>query len=112
MTTGFGLSTGLFIGGIVGEIFGWVFLGVGMCVVIPMIYSEAGTIAIHKFTGTIAPSEAVATVSGISYFGFVVGPPIMGYLSEALTLRWAMLVPAALGLALAAGSRYVIRQEK
>ena len=109
---GFGLSTGLFIGGIVGEIFGWIFLGVGMCVVIPMIYSEAGTIAIHKFTGTIAPSEAVATVSGISYFGFVVGPPIMGYLSEALTLRWAMLVPAALGLALAGGSRYVIRQEK
>ena len=109
---GFGLSTGLFIGGIGGEIFGWTFLGVGMCIVIPMIYSEAGTIAIHKFAGTIAPSEAVATVSGISYFGFVVGPPIMGYISEAITLRWAMLVPAALGLALAAGSRYVIRQEK
>jgi len=102
----------LLIGGIGGEIFGWVFLGMGMCIVIPMIYSEAGTIAIHKFSGTIAPSEAVATVSGISYFGFVVGPPIMGYISEAITLRWAMLVPAALGLALAAGSRYVIRQEQ
>lgn len=109
---GFGLSAGLLIGGIGGEIFGWVFLGVGMCIVIPMIYSEAGTIAIHKFTGVIAPSEAVATVSGISYFGFVVGPPLMGYISEAITLRWAMLIPAALGLALAAGSRYVIRQEQ
>ena len=109
---GFGLSTGLFIGGIGGEIFGWIFLGVGMCIVIPMIYSEAGTIAIHKFSGVIAPSEAVATVSGISYFGFVIGPPIMGYISDAITLRWAMLVPAGLGLALAAGSRYVIAQEK
>jgi MFS family permease len=109
---GFGLSTGLFIGGIGGEILGWIFLGIGMCIVIPMIYSEAGTIAIHKFSGTIAPSEAVATVSGISYFGFVVGPPIMGYISEVITLRWAMLVPAALGLALAGGSRYVIRQER
>ena len=109
---GFGLGIGLLLGGIGGEIFGWTFLGVGMCIVIPMIYSEAGTIAIHKFSGTIAPSEAVATVSGISYFGFVVGPPIMGYISELITLRWAMLVPAALGLALAGGSRYVIRQEK
>ena len=109
---GIGLSSGLFIGGIGGEIFGWIFLGVGMCIVIPMIYSEAGTIAIHKYSGVIAPSEAVATVSGISYFGFVIGPPIMGYISELITLRWAMLVPAGLGLALAAGSRYVISQEK
>jgi len=109
---GIGLSSGLFIGGIGGEIFGWIFLGVGMCIVIPMIYSEAGTIAIHKYAGVIAPSEAVATVSGISYFGFVIGPPIMGYISELITLRWAMLVPAGLGLALAAGSRYVISQEK
>ena len=103
ISSGFGLSSGLFIGGIGGEIFGWTLLGAGMCIVIPMIYSEAGT---------IAPSEAVATVSGISYFGFVIGPPMMGYISEAITLRWAMLVPAVLGLALAAGSRYVIRQEQ
>ena len=112
LIAGLGLSAGLFIGGIGGEIFGWTLLGVGMCIVIPMIYSEAGTIAIHKFPGTIAPSEAVATVSGISYFGFVVGPPIMGYISDLITLRWAMLVPAGLGLALAVGSRYIIAQEK
>ena len=112
LIAGLGLGSGILIGGIGGEIFGWTLLGMGLCIVIPMIYSEAGTIAIHKFAGTIAPSEAVATVSGISYFGFVIGPPIMGYISEVLTLRWAMLVPAALGLALAAGSRYVIRQEQ
>ena len=112
LIAGLGLSSGILIGGIGGEIFGWTLLGMGLCVVIPMIYSEAGTIAIHKFAGTIAPSEAVATVSGISYFGFVIGPPIMGYISEAITLRWAMLVPAVLGLALAGGSRYVIRQEQ
>ena len=112
LIAGVGLSSGLLIGGVGGEIFGWTLLGAGLCIVIPMIYSEAGTIAINRFAGTIAPSEAVATVSGISYFGFVIGPPIMGYISEAITLRWAMLVPAALGLALAAGSRYVIRQEQ
>ena len=112
LIAGLGLSSGILIGGIGGEIFGWTLLGMGLCIVIPMIYSEAGTIAIHKFACTIAPSEAVATVSGISYFGFVIGPPIMGYISEVITLRWAMLVPAVLGLALAGGSRYVIRQEQ
>ena len=112
LIAGLGLGSGLLIGGIGGEILGWTLLGMGLCIVIPMIYSEAGTIAIHKFSGTIAPSEAVATVSGISYFGFVIGPPIMGYISEVITLRWAMLVPAVLALALAGGSRYVIRQEQ
>lgn len=112
LCAGFGLSIGLAIGGIGGEIFGWTLLGAGVCTVIPMIFSEAGTIAIHKFTGLIAPSEAVATISGISYFGFVIGPPIMGFISELITLRWAMLVPAGLGLALAVGSRYLIQQEK
>jgi len=109
---GAGLATGLVVGGIGGEIFGWTFAGFGLSVIIPMVFSEAGSIAIAKFTGVIAPSEAVAMVSGIAYFGFVIGPPIMGFVSEAITLRWAMLLPATLALLLAAGSRIVIRQEQ
>jgi fucose permease len=112
LIAGVGLSSGLLVGGIAGEIFGWAMNGIGVSVVIPLIYSEAGTIAIKKYVGVIAPSEAVAMVSGIAYFGFVIGPPIMGYTSEAITLRWAMLIPAGLALLLAAGSRIVIRQEQ
>jgi MFS family permease len=78
-----------------------------MSVVIPMVFSLAGEIARERFAGKIAPAQAVAAVSGISYFGFMAGPPLMGFLSNVLTLRWAMLIPAALSFFLAFGSQRI-----
>ena len=105
LIAGIGLSGGLFIGTIYGQIFGWLAIGAGMSVVIPMVFSLAGEIA--RTRNRIAPSQAVAIASGISYLGFMGGPPIMGYLSSALTLRWAMLIPAVLAIFLAFGSQRV-----
>ena len=39
----------------------------------------------------------------------MVGPPMMGFIAEVTTLRWAMLIPAALAIALAFGSRTIKR---
>jgi MFS family permease len=47
-------------------------------------------------------------VSGIAYFGFLVGPPTLGFLGDAIGLRWAMLVPAVLALVMALGSRPIL----
>lgn len=105
LIAGIGLSGGLIIGTIYGQILGWLAIGAGMSVVIPMVFSLAGEIA--RTRNGIAPSQAVAIASGISYLGFMGGPPIMGYLSSALTLRWAMLIPAALSIFLAFGSQRV-----
>ena len=104
---GVGLTFGLVVGGIYPQIFAWFAIGTGMSVVIPMVFSLAGEIARERFNGRIAPSQAVAIASGISYFGFMAGPPLMGYLSNLLTLRWAMLIPAALAIFLAFGSQRV-----
>lgn len=104
---GIGLTTGLVIGGIYPQIFAWFAIGAGMSVVIPMVFSLAGEIARERFAGKIAPAQAVAAVSGISYFGFMAGPPLMGFLSNVLTLRWAMLIPAALAFFLAFGSQRI-----
>jgi MFS family permease len=104
---GIGLTTGLVIGGIYPQIFAWFAIGAGMSVVIPMVFSLAGEIARERFAGKIAPAQAVAAVSGISYFGFMAGPPLMGFLSNVLTLRWAMLIPAALSFFLAFGSQRI-----
>ena len=79
LITGFGLTLGLLIGNIYGQIFGWFAIGTGMSVVIPMVFSLAATIARER--GPIAPSQAVAVASGISYFGFMAGPPFMGFIS-------------------------------
>ena len=106
---GIGLSSGLIIGGLYPQIFAWFAIGAGMSMVIPMVFSLAAEIARERFAGRIAPSQAVAIASGISYAGFMVGPPMMGYIAEFITLRWAMLVPAALAIALAFGSRAIKR---
>jgi hypothetical protein len=50
-------------------------------------------------------------VSGISYFGFLVGPPFIGVVAELISLRTAMLIPAALVLALAFAVRKVISEK-
>ena len=107
---GIGLASGLLIGHPYGVIIGWFLLGLGVSTVIPLIFSAAGAIAIKDYQGQISSSGAVATVSGITYFGFVVGPPLMGFVADRITLRWAMLIPAALAIVLALGARQTIKE--
>ena len=108
LIAGVGLGSGLLIGGIGGVIFGWLALGMGLATVIPMLFSQAGEIAKTKFAGQFAASEGVAMVSGIAYFGFLVGPPTLGFLGDTIGLRWAMLVPAGLALIMALGSKPIL----
>jgi MFS family permease len=108
LIAGIGLGSGLLIGGIGGVIFGWLSLGIGLATVIPMLFSQAGEIAKTRFEGQFAASEGVAMVSGIAYFGFLVGPPTLGFLGDTIGLRWAMLVPAVLALVMALGSRPIL----
>lgn len=107
LISGIGLATGLLIGNIYGQIFAWFAIGAGISVVIPAVFSTSATIARERFAGRIAPSEAVAIVSGISYFGFLGAPPTIGFIAEVITLRWAMLIPAALAIFMAIGSRFI-----
>jgi fucose permease len=107
---GCGLTSGLLIGNIYGEILGWLFIGAGVSVVIPLMFSATGSIAIKRFGGVISPAEAVAMVSGISYFGFVFGPPMMGFIADRISLRWAMMIPAVLAIILSLGSRVTVNE--
>lgn len=109
---GAGLIIGLLVGGIVGVVIGWLALGLGLSTVIPMLFSEAGIIAKSKFENRYSPAEAIAMVSGIAYFGFLVGPPVIGFLADQLTLRWAMLLPGVLALVMAAVSASIFRSNK
>jgi MFS family permease len=112
LIAGIGLGGGLLVGGIGGVILGWLAAGIGLSIVIPMLFSQAGEIAKNRFEGQFAPSEGVAMVSGIAYFGFLVGPPTLGFLGDAIGLRWAMLVPAVLALVMALGSKPVLARNR
>ena len=105
---GTGLTAGLFAGNIYGVIIGWLLLGIGISNVIPMMISATGTLANEKYSGQISAAEGVALVTGVAYFGFVLGPPLIGFLSDFLTLRWAMLVPAALAIIFGLGAKKVL----
>ena len=103
---GVGLGIGLYIGGIPVMMISWFLLGIGLSVVIPLMFSAAGTLASTKYQGVIAPSQAIARVSGVSYFGFVIGPPLIGFLAELVELRWALYLLVVLTLALVFAARY------
>jgi MFS family permease len=112
LIAGIGLGGGLIVGGISGVVFGWFAAGIGLSIVIPMLFTQAGEIAKTRYEGQFAPSEGVAIVSGIAYFGFLVGPPTLGFLGDAIGLRWALLVPAVLALIMALGSRPVLTRNR
>lgn len=103
---GLGLATGLLIGGIPMLMLAWFLLGIGLSVVIPLMFSAAGTLASTKYQGVIAPSQAIARVSGVSYFGFVIGPPLIGFLAELVELRWALFLLVLLTISLIPAARY------
>ena len=106
LISGTGLTAGLFIGGVPAIMVAWFLLGLGLSVVIPLMFSAAGTLASTKYAGIIAPSEAVAKVSGVSYFGFVIGPPLIGFIADVFELRWTLLLIAALAYLLIFASKY------
>ncbi len=73
-------------------ILGFMLVGLGVSSVIPVVYSAAGN------SKNLAPSVALATVSSIGFIGFLIGPPIIGFIAEILSLRWSFTFIAILGL--------------
>ena len=100
------LTLGLIVGGIPALMISWFLLGIGLSVVIPLMFSAAGTLANTKYQGAISPPQAIARVSGVSYFGFVIGPPVIGFLADLFELRWALFFLVALCFSLIFASRY------
>ena len=74
---------------------GFLLVGFGISSSVPICYSIAGKL------GTMKASIALTIVSSISFFGFLVGPPIIGWLSEATDLRIALAIAACFGLFIA-----------
>lgn len=101
-----GMFSGLLLNSTAGTIFGWFWMGTGLSVAIPLLFSAAGSMANSRFADQMAPAQAVAMVSGISYFGFIVGPPFIGFISDATTLQTALFIPALLALAIVPSARF------
>jgi MFS family permease len=72
--------------------FGFLLVGFGVSSVVPIAYGLAG-----KST-SMSPGMALSAVSTIGFLGFLVGPPLIGFIAQASSLRWSFTLVALLGL--------------
>ncbi|WP_442511120.1 MFS transporter [Novipirellula sp. SH528] len=82
-------------------IVGFACVGAGLSTIVPIVFSACGQLR------GVASGAALATVSTIGYFGFLLGPPLIGFVAEYASLRIALsallfttLMPVALATVL------------
>lgn len=96
---GMGLAVG--VPTTAGALVGFAVAGLGLAAVVPIAFSSAGDVP------GVAQGEGVAAVASVGYAGFLVGPPLIGFLAgTGLGLRGALvvIVAAVASLAVTAGA--------
>lgn len=78
--------------GLIISTFGFLLIGLGVSSIVPICYSAAGRLK------TMSASIAITAVSSISFLGFMIGPPLIGLLSEITNLRIALLAASSFGI--------------
>ena len=71
---------------------GFMGVGLGVSAVVPIAYSLSGRSTVLR------PGAAVAVVSTIGLLGFLLGPPVIGFVAYLLNLRWSLGLVAMAGL--------------
>jgi len=87
-----GLFTSVLFPYLIPSTIGFMMVGLGVSSIVPSVYSVAG-----KQT-KVAPGIALATVSSVSFLGFLMGPPLIGYISAAAGLRYSFAVIGIFGI--------------
>ncbi|GAA0881114.1 MFS transporter [Algoriphagus jejuensis] len=72
--------------------FGFLLVGLGVASIIPLSYGIAGRSKLYS------PSVALALVSTISFFGFLLGPPLIGFVAELFDLKISFALVAMCGM--------------
>src|SRR5690606_2155414 len=73
------ISTGLYLSILFPNLYvatiAFMMVGIGVSTIVPTVYSLAG-----KST-SVPPGEALTIVSSVSFLGFLLGPPVIGYIA-------------------------------
>ena len=97
--SGIMISSGLFIAVffpfLIPSTIAFMFVGLGVSTIVPTLYSIAGK---HP---TIPTGEALTAVSGVSFLGFLMGPPVIGYIAELSSLRFSFAFIGIFGFVIA-----------
>jgi MFS family permease len=84
---------------------GLVASGVGSSGIFPLAFSAASR------TPGVPPGVGAATVSLAARLGFLVEPLVMGFVADAVSLRWAYGMVAATALVIALCARRILRTD-
>ena len=96
-----GLTLALVVNWIPIALLGFGLVGAGFSVVFPLTLSAAGR------TSKQAAGSAIAAVATCGYVGFLVGPPVIGFVADVLSLRIALGFVVLLSLCAAVFARAV-----
>tara|TARA_R110002124_G_scaffold17240_18_gene72431 strand:- start:331 stop:1584 length:1254 start_codon:yes stop_codon:yes gene_type:complete len=98
-TSGLLISTGLFTAVafpyLIPSTLGFMLVGLGVSTIVPTLYSLAGK------NPTVPPGEALTIVSSVSFLGFLMGPPVIGYIAELMGLRFSFAFIGVFGVLIA-----------
>ena len=87
----FGLALALVFGQTPVALLGFTLVGFGCSIIVPIAFAAAGNLS-----GSSGGS--LAAVVTLGYFGLFAGPPVIGMVAEAITLRWALFIVVGLCL--------------
>lgn len=87
-----GLFTAVLLPYLVPSTIAFMMVGLGVSSIVPTVYSAAGRHAV------IPPGIAIATVSSVGFLGFLMGPPLIGHISEAFGLRYSFALIGIFGV--------------
>jgi MFS family permease len=86
-----GLLTAVALPYVVPAIIGFILVGLGVSCIVPLVFSLAG-----KST-SMSSARALASISTISYLGFLIVPPLVGFIAEAAGIRASFGIIALMG---------------
>jgi fucose permease len=82
------------------SLLGFVLVGAGYSTVVPCVFTAAGRVP------GVQTGVAMASVTTMGYLGFLIGPPLIGFVAQGLGLKGAlsMLIPTSLLVAVLAAT--------
>ncbi len=79
-----GLGAALVIGHPLAALVGFACVGLGLSNIVPVLFSAAGA------TPGVATGTGIAAVATAGYFGFLAGPPLIGFVAQATSLPFGL----------------------
>ena len=100
-----GLLLAVVLPQLIPSLLGFLLIGMGVSSVVPMVYSAAGK------SKTMSAGMAITAVSSLGFMGFLIGPPLMGFIADASSLRGSFLALTVMSSAVVVIASLLRRQQ-